>query len=147
MRDQTVETLVGVVVVAVAASFISYAALVSDRGAAVKGYELIGRFPAASGVAPGTEVRISGVKVGAVVDVTLDPKTYFADVRLTMREDIALASDTSAKITADGLLSESYIAIEPGGDFEDLKPGDIIANTQGTVDLLGLLSTFAPDGS
>ena len=42
-------------------------------------------------------------------------------------------------ITSEGLLGNQYISIEPGGSMDYIKPGGEIENTQGSVDLMGLL--------
>jgi phospholipid/cholesterol/gamma-HCH transport system substrate-binding protein len=38
------------------------------------------------------------------------------------------------------LLGGNYLSLEPGGADELLKPGDEITITQGSLDLLGLIS-------
>jgi len=60
------ETIIGVVVVAVAAAFLYYAYNLSGRDIERGGYALTAVFGKVDGVAVGAEVRIAGVKVGAV---------------------------------------------------------------------------------
>ena len=50
-----------------------------------------------------------------------------------------LPADSTAKITSDSLLGGVHVAIGAGGAAEDLKPGGEIENTQGAVDLFGLI--------
>ena len=52
---------------------------------------------------------------------------------------IKIPTDSSAKISSEGLLGASYIAIEPGGSDDMLDAGDSIELTQGSIDLIGLL--------
>jgi phospholipid/cholesterol/gamma-HCH transport system substrate-binding protein len=49
----------------------------------------------------GSDVRISGVKVGTVTSQTLDPGTYLAVVRMTIDPSIKLPKDTVALIASD----------------------------------------------
>ena len=85
MRESLFETLVGLAVVAVAGFFLVFS--LSQRSDAATGdtYELIAKFDRADGVSPGTDVRVAGVKVGAVKSVSLDQKTYKAEAVLAIR--------------------------------------------------------------
>ena len=82
------------------------------------------------------------LSVGQVEKVSLDPKTYFAITDLALDANIVLPSDSTAKVTSDGLLGGALISIEPGGSETNLKPGSQIENTQGAVDLFGLIGQF-----
>lgn len=132
------EAAVGLLVVVVAAFFLVFA-LGRTGGVGSDGYELKARFPNTGGVTVGSDVRVSGMKVGVVTGQTLDPETYQAVIRLSVRDGIHLPLDTSAAITSDGLLGGSYISLLPGGDEEMLRAGDEIDDTQGATDLMGLI--------
>ena len=131
----------GFVVLAFAGIFLAYALGVA-RPASGGAYDLTARFGEAGGIQPGAKVTVSGVKVGSVSAVTIDPKTFLAVMHLSVNNDVKLPSDSTAKITSDGLLGGSHIAIAPGGAPDDLKPGGEIGNTQGAVDLFGLIGQF-----
>ena len=139
MRGQWTETVAGVLVLGIAAAFLTYLFLVGDFSVGKKGYALTARFGQVGSLAQGADVRVAGVKVGTVSKITLDPATYFATTRLEIDPDIKLPADSTAKITSDGLLGGAHMVIEPGGAAEYLKPGAEIPNTQGAVDLLGLI--------
>ncbi len=132
------ETIVGVGVLGVAAGFLYYAYGASGRGETARTYPLHAVFGRIDGVTAGSEVRIAGVKVGAVSGSALDPQTYEARVTLNVSSGVAVPEDTIAKIVSDGLLGGAHIALEPGGSDVMLKAGDTISVTQGSVDLLGL---------
>jgi phospholipid/cholesterol/gamma-HCH transport system substrate-binding protein len=133
------ETGVGAIVLAAAAGFLVYALSAGAVGRHGGGYEVKARFGQVGGLASGADVRLAGVKIGTVSHITLDPKTYLAVVDLSLDPTIKLPADSTAKITSDNLLGGSHIAIAPGGAAEDLKPGAEIQNTQGAVDLFGLI--------
>jgi phospholipid/cholesterol/gamma-HCH transport system substrate-binding protein len=103
------------------------------------GYELIARFDKVDGLEPGSDVRISGIKVGTVIGQGLDPETYRAEVRFSLREDIQLPADTSAAVVSNGLLGGKYLALVPGGDIEMLEPGGEVTLTQSAVNLEDLI--------
>lgn len=138
-RDQWAETAVGAVVLAAAAAFLVYALGHVGGLKAGGGYELIARFGEVGALAPGADVRVAGVKVGSVARVELDPKTFLAKTVLAIEPGVDLPSDSTAKITSDGLLGGSHVSIAPGGAAENLKAGGEFQNTQGAVDLFGLI--------
>ncbi|MFC7050772.1 outer membrane lipid asymmetry maintenance protein MlaD [Emcibacter nanhaiensis] len=142
MRSNLVETLVGAVVLFIAGSFLYFAyshANLSSNG----GYHLIAKFDKVDGLAVGSDVRVSGIKVGSVLKQYIDPDTFMAVVEFSVDPEIKIPEDTFAKITSEGLLGGNYLVLDPGGSDEMLADGDEILDTQGSVDLLGLLDKFA----
>ena len=49
-------------------------------------------------------MRISGVNVGQVTGIVIDPKTYLAMVKLTIEPTITIPEDTIASVATEGLL-------------------------------------------
>ena len=139
LREQWAETIMGLAVLAVAAGFLVYSLSVGGVGRPAGSYELKAKFGEVGALAPGASVSVAGVKVGTVSEITLDPKTYLAVVRLSLEPKVKLPADSTAKITSDSLLGGMHVAISPGGAEEDLKAGGEIENTQGAVDLFGLI--------
>lgn len=143
MRDSNAtETIVGAVVVAVALLFIVFAYMRTGSGS-LSGYEIQARLPRVDGLGIGTDVRLSGIKIGSVSDLTLDPRNYLVTVHMNIRDDVKIPEDSSLIVTSSGLLGSSYISITPGGDDKVLPPGGMIQNSQGSVDLMGLIGRFA----
>jgi phospholipid/cholesterol/gamma-HCH transport system substrate-binding protein len=140
-RHGVAETLTGAVVLLVAMAFLAYAVAHSGRTTG-SGYTLQARFDHIDGLAVGGDVRIAGVKIGTVTDEQIDPKTFYAMVSMTIRDDIKLPKDTGASITSESLLGGKYISLSPGGDDADLKPGQAITVTQSSVSLEELLGKF-----
>ena len=138
MRRNLTETIVGAIVLAVAASFFFYAYGKIDPGTG-DGYRINAIFDRADGIRPGTDVRLSGIKVGEVMSSRLDPDTYLAVVQMNIRNDIKVPEDTSAKVSTDGLLGDSFLALTPGGSEKMLPAGGEITVTQGAVDLITLI--------
>jgi phospholipid/cholesterol/gamma-HCH transport system substrate-binding protein len=143
MQNSIVETLIGAIVIAVAVLFLVFAYTSSGVGPISGGYDVIARFDKADGVNVGTDVRLSGIKIGTVQKLSLDPKTYNAVLTLGVANNVKLPDDSSVRITSDGLLGNQYLSIEPGGSMQMIRPGGQIENTQGSIDLIGLLGKFA----
>src|SRR5689334_13773235 len=107
-NNSAVETLIGAAVIAIAVAFLTFAY-------SSTGYEVTAKFNRADGVNVGTDVRLSGIKVGTVARMALDPMTYNAVVTIALQSNVKLPDDSSARITSEGLLGNQYISIEPGG--------------------------------
>lgn len=138
MANNIVETVIGAVVLCVAGGFLYYASQSADlRGGG--SYDLNAKFFKIEGVAAGSDVRVSGVKVGSVKSVELDPQSYQANIVFSLRNEVKLPSDSSAKIASEGLLGGSFLAIEPGGSEYYLEAGEDIEYTQGSVSLVDLI--------
>ncbi len=140
-KDNIIEALIGALVLAIGIWFVVFAYGRTERGGMDNAYTVTARFPNASGVSVGTDVRVSGLKVGAVVADGLDPQTYQALLKLRIDNKIKLPLDSSAAITSEGILGGNYIALSPGGDTEMLREGDEITDTQGAVDLMSLIGS------
>src|SRR3546814_14770185 len=92
-------------------------------------------------------VKIGGVTIGRVGDITLDPVKLDSVVTLDIDNRYQdLSIDTSAGILTNGLLGESYIGLQPGGDLESLKPGEEIAFTTPAVDIIQMVGKYMFSG-
>ncbi len=140
MATKVVETLIGAIVLIVAVFFVAFAYQSTGGTVTSDGYELTARFARVDGLATGSDVRLSGIKVGTVIDQTLDTETYDAIVRMTIRDDIKVPDDTAVKIASDGLLGDTYISLEPGGSDDMLEDGGELEFTQGAVNLMDLIA-------
>jgi phospholipid/cholesterol/gamma-HCH transport system substrate-binding protein len=138
-REQWAETGLGAVVLVAALGFLGYALAHAGGFGGSGGYQLKARFGEVGALEPGSAVSVAGVKVGTVTKVSLDPKTFLADAVMNINSGVQLPADSTVKITQDSLLGGQHLAIEPGGSMDNLKPGDTFQNTQGAVDLFGLI--------
>lgn len=144
-NNNTVETLIGAIVVAVAAGFLFFAYTSTGSGN-VAGYDVMARFSSADGIANGTDVRLHGIKIGTVSGLSLDPKTYYAVAHMSIHSDVKIPDDSSVKITSSGFLGNSYVAIQPGGSNKMVAQGGELTNTQGAVDVMGLIGRAVMGG-
>jgi len=110
-------------------------------------YALTARFTNIGPLRPMAPVKIGGVTIGRVGDITLDPVKLDSVVTLDIdkRYD-TLPIDTSAGILTNGLLGESYVGLQPGGDLENLKPGEEIAFTTPSVDIIQMVGKYMFSG-
>lgn len=147
MAENTSEVLVGGVVLAAAIGFAVYGAQVAGLGGANgTAYPLTASFRSLEGVSVGTDVRLAGVKVGTVTDVSLNPETYRADTVVSVRSDTQIPDDSAIVISSEGLLGGNFVEIMPGGSPFYFEAGDEITDTQGSVSLISLLLKFVSGG-
>jgi phospholipid/cholesterol/gamma-HCH transport system substrate-binding protein len=129
MNRGALETILGAVVLLVAVGFVVFGARTVDIQGS-DGYILNARFLKVGGLERGSDVRISGVKVGTVVERTLDNESFEAVVTFTVREDLRLPVDTEAGVTAEGLLGGKYLRLFPGLSEDVLTAGQDIVQTR-----------------
>ena len=146
MRRNVIETVLGAVVLLVAIGFVFVAFSTSDVQT-TDGYEVTAQFSDVAGIRPGTDVRMSGLKIGTVVGQRLDPKTLFAVLTFSIQDNVKLPADTSARIVPDGLLGNNFVSLEPGGAEEVIPPGGRIQYTQGAINVVDLLGRFMFTGT
>ena len=108
-----------------------------------EGYEVKAYFNNIGGLKVRSPVSMSGVRIGRVVDIRYDQKSYEALV--TMRIEAAydaIPEDTIAKIYTSGLLGEQYVGLDPGGSLENLQQGSEITMTQSALVLEEIIGQF-----
>lgn len=95
-------------------------------------------FRDASGLAPGNEVRIAGVKVGKVTAVALNRDR----VRVTFKVSEPLGDQTSATIRIKTVLGQKYLGLEPAGS-SPLKAEIPLERTASPFDVMQAVTGLA----
>lgn len=150
MSRNPIETIMGAVVLLVAGFFLAFAYSTSNVKP-IQGYHLKATFSKIGGLENGSDVRISGIKIGTVIAQSLDPDTYQAVVRLSIAPHVQLPEDTVASIVSEGLLGGKYMKLEPGTAPGRLPDGGSIAKTrdfkslEDSVSEIIFLATQGPD--
>lgn len=143
MGRSFVETLMGAIVLFVAAAFVFISYKSGNISSAKNGYTITAKFREIGSLSIGSDVRVGGIKVGTVSRQYLDPDTYQAVIEMGIADGVNLPRDSSAAIVGDGLLGGKYVAIEPGGDESPIKAGGELKFTQDAVSLESLIGKFA----
>lgn len=138
MKNNLIETIMGAVVLTVAGFFLVFA-YTSSGYQKTNGATYVARFDRVDGINVGSEVRMSGVKVGTVDRMRIDPKTFLAEINFSVDKAIKLPKDSSAEIISGGLLGDKYVALVPGGEEEILEPGAEVTYTQASVSLEAMI--------
>lgn len=111
-------------------------------------YRVYATFDNIGGLKVRSPVRIGGVVIGRVADISLDPKTYLPRVALDIDDRYNQIPDTSSlSVRTSGLLGEQYLALNVG--FNDpemgtsiLKDGSTIQDTKSAIVLEDLIGQF-----
>jgi phospholipid/cholesterol/gamma-HCH transport system substrate-binding protein len=138
MSRNMIETVLGAVVLVVAALFLFFA-YTTSQVRAVPGYQVTAEFDRIDGIRDGSDVRIAGVKVGSVIGEKLDPKTFLATVRMSIAPEYKLPDDSVAEIVSSSLLGDKYMSLVPGGSDKIIPAGGRIKYTQSPVSLENLI--------
>ncbi len=149
IRGPRLEFAVGAFLLLALASLLVLAVASTNQRFGMGGgdYVLKARFSQIGQLRPQAPVKIGGVVIGQVADIQLDPVKYDSVVTLALDGKFKdLPADTSAGIFTSGLLGESYIGLQPGGDPDVLNSGDEIVFTQPAVDLIQLVGKYMFSG-
>lgn len=141
-RENLGEAIVGLFVVLFAVWFVFFAWGRTGGGAKANAIHVTALFPNTTGVNVGSDVRVAGLKVGTVTEQSLDAQSFQVKLTLALDPTLKMPADSSAAITSEGLMGATYIALLPGGETAPLKDGDTIADTQGAMDLMGMVGQF-----
>ncbi|MCG6199732.1 outer membrane lipid asymmetry maintenance protein MlaD [Psychromonas antarctica] len=148
MSQKKLELWVGLFVIAAMLAFAILAFSVSGLSLRGEGrsYTLYASFANVGGLKERSPVKLGGVVVGRVEEITLDVKNYTPRVRLAMFENKGFYPETSSlAILTSGLLGEQYIGIKPGfidDDIGMLADGDRVEDTKSALVLEDLIGQF-----
>ena len=144
MERTTIDLWFGAFVTAGFVALLVLALKVGNLGAerAAETYRVEAKFDNIGGLKVRGPVRSAGVLVGRVEEIHFDNEKFQASVTLSLDKRYAFPKDTSASILTSGLLGETYIGLEAGGDDKKLGNGDRITLTQSAVVLERLIGQF-----
>ena len=144
MERTSIDLWFGAFVTAGFVALMVLALKVGNAGAerAKEEYRVEARFDNIGGLKVRGPVRSAGVLVGRVAEIHFDNERYQAKVTLALDQRYKWPKDTSASILTSGLLGETYVGLEAGGDDKTLASGDRITITQSAVVLEKLIGQF-----
>ncbi|MDR1009245.1 MAG: MlaD family protein [Rickettsiales bacterium] len=101
-------------------------------------YSLSANVARSDGLKVRAAVRMSGVDVGYVDGLRLNPD-FSVDVDMKLDSGVKVPEDSVAAIYTDGLLGAKYVEIIPGGAEEFLEDGGSFDYTQSAIDLSSMI--------
>ena len=103
-------------------------------------------FTSVTNLRKGKLVRIAGVEVGKVKNISINPDATVR-VEFTADKSVSLTEGTRAELRYDNLFGDRYLALEEGaGGLKTLGPGQTIplARTEPALELDALIGGFRP---
>lgn len=144
-QKKTMEVWVGALVLMTIGALLMIALQVSNFTTLKEkpSYQVTALFSNIGGLKIRAPVKLSGVVIGRITNITIDQKTFKARVWMEIDKQYdELSYDSSAAILTSGLLGDQYVGITPGGDFEYLEDGSEIEYTQSALVLEELIGQF-----
>ena len=142
MRNRVIDFVVGLFILAGLLGLILLAFQVSGLTTVGNSnfYTVSAEFDNIGGLSVRAPVSVSGVTVGRVSLIQLDPVTFRAKVILQINTHFnQFPRDTSASILTQGLLGSNYISLTPGFETSVLRGGDVIETTHSALILENLV--------
>ena len=144
MKINILDAFLGFVVLLITGLFLFYVYITLDSKLFKSdGFRLHARFENIDGIVTGSKVKLSGVNIGTVKSISLEPESYYAFITMNFDKKFSFPDDTEASVQLEGLLGGSYISILPGGSDVMLLNDQEILYTQGSTSLLNLMLKFA----
>jgi len=100
-------------------------------------YHINASFDNISGLKIGAPVEIAGVQIGEVDRIMLSGVN--AEVILSIHSDVPIRSDDIASIRTKGIIGDKYVKISPGASDKNVTSGEVLRDTESTVDLEDIL--------
>ena len=143
MKNINTELIVGLFMIA---GFLAFGYLSLQMGEfsifdLEKNYSLKAEFDNVSGLKVGAGIETAGVSIGKVARVTLG-ENGLARVTMLIKPDIKITADAIASIRTQGFIGDKYIKIIQGADEEMLGEGDLIFDTESSIDFEELVSKY-----
>ena len=137
-RHEIKHILLGMLVIGLTAALFLLSYQSGPKGEAA-GYLLSARFNATDGISVGSDVVLTGIKVGQVTAREYDTNRQNVLVKMAFQKEIKVPHESTISIVSDGLLGPKYLKIEPGGSEANMKSGDAFEFVQDSIPLLELL--------
>jgi phospholipid/cholesterol/gamma-HCH transport system substrate-binding protein len=145
LSQRTIETFVGLFLLAAIAALLVLAFKVSGLTSLFKteGYNVTASFDDIGQLKVRAAIKISGVNIGEVSAIHLDPTTYKAVVTMHINANVKdIPDDSAAAILTAGLLGDNYIEISPMYSPTFLKNGSEVHETHAAMILEKLIGQF-----
>lgn len=141
MKKNTVEIVVGVLVIIFSIVFVMFTMKITNKKLNEEFYRLYAVFDNIEGVNIGTKVKIGGIEIGEVEKLNIDAN-YRVKLVLKIKKDMLLPVDSNIKIATSGLIGGKYLRVDVGGDEEYLQSNEYFGYTESTMDLEDMITRF-----
>ena len=124
-KNNVFETVLSAAIALFAVGFLMLVRWQTGIGS-LSSYDMNAILARADGLTVGTDVKIAGVKVGRIADLSLEPKNYGVRLQLEIKSDVPIPADSHLSVTS-GVMSSPYLTINPGHSSKMVGPGGTLA--------------------
>ena len=93
------------------------------------GFMVSADFDNVAGLRVKSPVKLSGVRIGEVVNIGINDASYQAHVVMRIDKSRKIPIDSQALVLTEGLLGSKYIGLEPGLSNDYLQNGNMLEKT------------------
>ena len=90
----------------------------------------------------GADVKTKGVKIGEVIEISLDGDSYMAIVKSSLNYDLKIPLDSEFKIANNGFIGSPYIEVTMGVNEQYYQNNDLTENNVDAVSLEEIINSF-----
>ena len=90
----------------------------------------------------GADVKTKGVKIGEVIEISLDKNSYMAIVKSSLNYDLKIPLDSVFKIANNGFIGSPYIEVTMGTNEQYYQNNDLTENNVDAVSLEEIINSF-----
>lgn len=145
LPQRLIESLVGffLIIAFIALSVLAFKVSGLTTLFPTKSYVVTANFDDIGGLKVRSPVKMGGVQIGEVSNISLDPVTFRAVVSMQIEDQFNdIPDDSSVGIFTSGLLGDNYVAVTPMYSKTFLKNGSNIQFTRSAMILEKLIGQF-----
>jgi phospholipid/cholesterol/gamma-HCH transport system substrate-binding protein len=106
-----------------------------------RGYRIFANFDNVSGLKSGAAVEVAGVEVGRVESIQLT-SLFQARVGMRLQPGVKVHDDAIASIRTKGIIGDKFVKLSPGNSEKLVPAGGKIINTESSIDMEELISSY-----
>ena len=136
------EFIIGLLILIITLIFFFYFSLKIDYFDNSKKINLNSNFFDIGDLTVGADVKTKGVKIGEVIEISLDGDSYMAIVKSSLNYDFKIPLDSEFKIANNGFIGSPYIEVTMGINEQYYQNNDLTENNVDAVSLEEIINSF-----
>ena len=136
------EFIIGLLILVITLISFFYFSLKIDYFDNSKKINLNSNFFDIGGLNVGADVKTKGVKIGEVIEISLDGDSYMAIVKSSLNYDLKIPLDSEFKIANNGFIGSPYIEVSMGINEQYYQNNDLTENNVDAVSLEEIINSF-----
>ncbi len=136
----SLETRLGIFVALAVIAAVLILEVVGGPGRFERGYQLQALFNSVQDLKKGDRVKMAGVEIGRVEDITLDATNNKVVVVMKLRKNVEVRTDSLATVKFTGLMGQNFVALDFGSPSAPLATPGTVLKTAEQPDLSAMMA-------